>query len=89
MEVHGELITENEREEENGPRMEGKQVFPWPKGLLRGIKASKKGNGVHSSMRGAGSGSRMRFQVWQGARVLGTKEITMRRGPEEKQPPWA
>lgn len=89
-EVHGELITENEKEEDNGPWVEGEQDFPWPKGLLREVKASKKENGVHSSsMRGAGSGSRMRGWGVAGSPCLGNKGIAMRREPREKWPPWA
>lgn len=41
MEVHGELITENEKEEDNGPWVEGEQDFPWPKGLLREVLERK------------------------------------------------
>lgn len=59
----------------------GEIGLPWPKELLRRVRASKKGNGVHPHIEVLDRVTRMR--EW-GLCSLETKEVSVRGQPREK-----
>lgn len=95
LEIRSKLVTQEKKgRKEEGPTDGGKELFPWPKELQRGVKTSKKEDGVCPNIRGHQRIGLPR-QCWvEGCMYLGNllKEVTMCFGskggsPAQKSPP--